>query len=520
MPDMAPQKPSQPPPDGVRERGLDALAFAALWLTERSRRFKILAALAAALALLGVGGLIAYEDLKRPADVTNTDAAFQANETTQKKERTFNWPRFGYDLARTRYLPVKGIKPPFKKLWSYGAKPLLEFPPIFVAGTLYGLDNNGHAFAIDADSGKVRWKRRVARLNASSPTYSHHRLFIANLTPGQVLALNPTSGRTEWRKELPGRTESSPLVVGNRVFFGDEDGTLYAVSRRNGHTLWTTQLCGAIKAAPAYQHGILFAGDYGGCMNAVNSHTGKVKWQSSSQGLGFGTTGAFYSTPAVAFGRVYSGNNDHRVYSFEASDGTLAWSHSTGDQVYSGPTVADTPNTPPTVYIGSLDGSINALDAKSGDTRWSRSAGGPVIGSLSAVGNIVYVASYSPKQTNGFAMKSGRQIFHYATGAYTPVISDGHRIYLTGYSSVTALQPLTKKQIQGRAKARREKAVRKKERQRARTKARAQQRKHRRAQAKARAEHRRKAAAAKRKRKSEAAKGKPSAKQGGNQKAK
>ena len=38
-------------------------------------------------------------------------------------------------------------------------------------------------------------------------------------------------------------------------------------------------------------------------------------------------------------------------------------------------------------------------------------------------------------------MKSGRQVFHYKTGTYTPVISDGRRIYLVGYSSINALQP-------------------------------------------------------------------------------
>jgi hypothetical protein len=38
-------------------------------------------------------------------------------------------------------------------------------------------------------------------------------------------------------------------------------------------------------------------------------------------------------------------------------------------------------------------------------------------------------------------MKSGRRVFHYGRGTYSPVVSDGHRIYLTGYSSITALQP-------------------------------------------------------------------------------
>jgi outer membrane protein assembly factor BamB len=438
---------------------------------------------AAAVIFLVTFAVIAiYRTVRRPPDVYNESAAFNAQETKPKREAV-NWPIFGFDRRRTRYLAVKGIKPPFKRIWKYGAKPLLEFAPIYVDGVVYGVDNNGHAFAIDADSGKVLWKRRVGQLNASAPTYSHHRLFVVNLTPGQIVALNPGSGKTEWKKELPGRSESAPVVVDKRVFFGDEDGTLYAIDRRNGHTIWTAQLCGAIKAAPAYQHGILFVGDYGGCMNAVNSHSGKIKWQSSSQGLGLGTTGSFYSTPAIAFGRVYSGNLDHRVYSYEAKDGTLAWSHSTGDYVYSGPTVADTPITPPTVYIGSYDGNLYALDAKSGDTRWSDSAGGPVIVSPSAVGNIVYVPTYSPKTTTGFAMKNGHKVFTYGTGgANSPVISDGRRLYLTGYSSITALQPLTKKQLRKRAEVKRRRQrraqARKRDRKQTEAKGRPQKKKH------------------------------------------
>ena len=38
-------------------------------------------------------------------------------------------------------------------------------------------------------------------------------------------------------------------------------------------------------------------------------------------------------------------------------------------------------------------------------------------------------------------MKSGRRVFYYGRGTYSPVISDGRRIYLTGYSSITALEP-------------------------------------------------------------------------------
>jgi len=430
------------------------------WWRDRKRllaavagdRRRLLTTVAVAAAVVGLGAYLVYQSVKRPADVHNSDASFEPKETKVKQTFT-NWPVYGYDRTRTRYLAAKGIKPPFKRIWKYGERPLLEFPPIYVNGRLYGLDNNGHAFSIDADSGKILWKRRVASKNASAPAYAHHRVFVANLEPGQVLALNAKTGKTEWRKRLASRTESSPLVVGKRLFFGDEAGQLNAVDRRNGHTIWSTQLGGAVKAAPAYRRGILYVGDYGGTMNAVNARSGKIKWQASSQGLSFGRDGPFYSTPAAAFGRVYSGNNDGRVYSFQASDGELAWSHSTGGYVYSSPAVADTPNTPPTVYIGSYDGNLYALDARSGDTRWYRSAGGRVIGSPSAVGNIVYIAEFDDTTTTGFAMKNGRQVWEYGTGAYMPVISDGKRIYLTGYSSITGLQPFKPKPKKKRAKS-------------------------------------------------------------------
>ncbi|HEX3608677.1 MAG TPA: PQQ-binding-like beta-propeller repeat protein [Solirubrobacterales bacterium] len=406
-----------------------------------TRRGLAIAAIAAGVLVFGAAGLLGYELLKRPPDVHNPNATFVPQKPPKPEAKTVNWPIFGLNPARTRYLPAKGVKPPYRLLWHYTERPLLEFPPIYVGGKLYFVNNNGFAYALDADNGKVLWERRIGLLNASSPAYYKHRLYIVNLVPGHIVKLDAKTGKVLWKHSLPGRAESSPLVIDGTIYFGCEDGELFALDTRNGHTRWTTSLGGPIKSAPAYHGGVLFVGDYGGYMNAIDAKTGAIKWQTASLGQGFGTSGEFYSTPAVAFGRVYAGNNDDRVYSFDEKTGALAWSHSTGGYVYSGPVVANTRHTPPTVYIGSFDGNIYALDAKNGETRWERSAGGQVVGSLSAVGDIVYVAEFTNGTTNGYMMKSGRQVFHYKTGTYTPVISDGRRIYLVGYSSINALQP-------------------------------------------------------------------------------
>jgi len=411
------------------ERQLQRNRTPAIWL--------LVAGLVFTLALVG------YELLKRPDDVHNPDAIFKPQKppAPPPEAKTVNWPMYGLNPARTRYLPAQGIKPPFRKLWRYKNRPLLEFPPIYVGGKLYFVNNNGYAYALDADTGKVLWERRIGLLNASSPTYYRHRLYIVNLVPGHIVKLDAKTGRTIWKKPLPGRAESSPVVVDRTVYFGCEDGDLYALSTISGAVRWATQLGGPVKAAPAYYGGRLYVGDYGGYMNAVDAKSGKLIWQSGSLGPGFGASGQFYSTPAVAYGRVYSGNNDGRVYSFDISDGTLAWTYSTGGYAYSGPTVANTRHSPPTVFIGSFDGNVYALGAKDGNLRWSRSAGGQVIGSLSAVGDIVYAAEFSNGSTSGFMMGSGKRVFQYPYGTYTPVISDGRRLYLTGYSSITALEP-------------------------------------------------------------------------------
>ena len=366
-------------------------------------RLAAVALLVAAIAF--TAAIVGYELLKRPADVHNPDAITfvpQKPPPQPRKAKTVNWPMFGLNPARTRYLPARGIKPPFRKLWRFTDRPLLEFPPIYVGGKLYFVNNNGFAYALDADSGKVLWKRRIGtpqRLLAGllQPPPLHRQ---PRPRPHRQARRQDRQDDLE-RKSLPGRAESSPLVIDRTVYFGCEDGKLYALSTVNGNVRWATPLGGPIKSAPAYHGGKLFVGDYGGYMNAVDAKSGKLVWQSGSLGPGFGASGQFYSTPAVAYGRVYAGNNDGRVYSFDTSDGDLAWSYSTGGYVYSGPTVANTRHSPPTVFIGSFDGNVYALDAKDGSLRWSRSAGGQVIGSLSAVGDIVYVAEFTNKTTCG-----------------------------------------------------------------------------------------------------------------------
>ena len=371
------------------------------------------------------------------------------------EEKSYDWRYYHRDLAHTGQLPVR-LSPPFERKWVFGGKVLMEFPPIIAGKTIYFVRNNGGTYALDSRTGRVRWKKRIGTESASSPAYADGRIFMTSLaggaTPGKVVALRARDGKVLWQMPLSSRSESSPIVHKGVLYLGSESGTLYALWARTGRVKWTFKASGSLKASPALSGSTLYIGDYSGRMYAVWARTGSQRWASGTSGRTFGlASGNFYSTPAVAFGRVYAGNTDSRVYSFSAATGELAWSKSTGGYVYSSPAVANVEDAGPSVYIGSYDGNLYALDARTGSVRWTAHAGGRISGGPTVVGRIVYFADLDSTSTYGVGVKTGTLLFHRDRGAYNPVVSDGRRIYLTGYSSITALEPASNKKKRGRS---------------------------------------------------------------------
>jgi outer membrane protein assembly factor BamB len=387
--------------------------------------------------------------VKRPGDISNPDVTFEASGDAEQKQevkptdkRGVDWPRYGYDLERTKFLNAQKVRPPFRKVWKYDQEELIEFAPIVVGVRMYMIDNDGVFVALNNDTGKVIWKKRLGKLNASSPAFWKGMLLAVNLEPGQALGIRSRDGKVLWRRDLPGRAESSPLVVRDTMYFGTEPGDFFALDARTGKVKWQTKLDGEVKAAPAFTDGSLYVGDYAGQFYSLRAKDGAIRWKTSDLGAGLGRTGRFYSTPAVAFGRVYVGNVDGRVYSFDRKTGEIAWTYSAGDFVYSGVAAAEAGNLKPTVFFGSHDRNVYALDAQSGKPRWVSEPGGQVSGPATVVGNVVYVSTFSGNATVGFDVDTGRRIFKFDEGEYGPVVSDGQRLFLVGGSEVVAFRPV------------------------------------------------------------------------------
>ena len=422
-----------------------------------SRRLLRRGLVAVAVLLLALVGTVAVLLLHSPGNVSHPGLSFTRPTTSsvpKKPPDTFEWPRYGFDAARTRYFPSRGLGPPFRQGWTFNDGALVEFPPVIYQNTLYLIDDNGFAKAIDKRNGHLLWQNKIGTLSAASPALGIREglafMPVLSVDPhagqnpgnGRLVALSMRTGKIVWSHPVPPGTESSPLVYGSTLYFGDQSGNVLALRTRDGHVNWSYKASASVKGGPAFARGVVFFGDYAGRAYALNARTGKEVWTTSTSGARFGFgSGEFYSTPAVAFGRVYMGNTDGNVYSFAERTGQLAWSTATGAYVYASPAVADIPGLGPTVYAGSYDGKMYAFDARSGSVRWTHGAGGKISGSGTIVGDVLYFSVLGSKTTEGLDVRTGRQVFFFPDGAFNPVICDPTTLYLTGYTTIHQMIP-------------------------------------------------------------------------------
>ena len=235
------------------------------------------------------------------------------------------WPTYGADNARLRAVAAPGLRPPFRRLWTFHGHALLEFPPVVGYGSVFEEAFDGRLYSIDPASGRTRWSYSAHRCGWSSPALADHLLFAtfignseckATLSGGELVAFSPETGRIRWRQTI-GPSESSPLVEDGTLYVADQNGYVYAFAARTGRLRWRFDSGAPIKASPSFAYGRIYIGNYAGEMLALGARTGRLIWRS-------GGYGNFYSTASVNAGRVYVGSLDGRVYAFSARSGDRA----------------------------------------------------------------------------------------------------------------------------------------------------------------------------------------------------
>jgi outer membrane protein assembly factor BamB len=426
-----------------------------------SRRRKVLAGVAvAAIVALGIGAWW-YHQATRNREVRGSPTVeYQPHPKPQKRPlkqvALVPWPTYGYDSRRDRVSPFK-LRPPFRQLWMVRSGFYLEFPPSVGYGLVFVSQLKGRFLAIEPKTGKIEWERKFPYCSAASPTLAGGLVSAAYIpkpctrgprsVPGLVVAMRPSDGKIVWRFRRA--SESTPVVAKGVVYFGAWDHRVYALRLETGKLLWSTLTDGEIDSSPAYAGRTVFIGNNAGSLYAIDARNGRVRWIGRSFSTLFYGREYFYPTPAVAYGRVFAPNTDGTVYAFGATSGHLLWARHVGTYVYTAPAVWDQK-----VYVGTYDGKFVALDAGTGDVKWSYEAVSAVHGAPTVMDGLVYFAACGacgqhgsryakpgPRGTFALNALTGKLVWSFPDGHYSPIVADSERVYLTGSTRVYGLEP-------------------------------------------------------------------------------
>ena len=265
--------------------------------------------------------------------------------------------------------------------------------------------------------------------------------------------------RVRWAFPTGNRVVSSPVIQGATLYFGSDDGNVYAVDAATGRQVWKHATRGPVPATPAVSGDTVYVGSYDGHFYALNAGTGALRWKFTTGGerhfeakglhgmtpMGqtfFDLYDLYLSSPVVVGDSVFFGSGDGNLYALDRRNGALRWKFGTGDVVHASPAYADG-----VLYFGSWDSYFYAVDAKTGQEKW-RFHGGedPVIhnqvgfqSSAAVADGIVYVGC---RDSNLYALDAatGKELWHVNNGGSwviaSPAVVDGRVIFATSDSAL------------------------------------------------------------------------------------
>lgn len=175
--------------------------------------------------------------------------------------------------------------------------------------------------------------------------------------------------------------KSAPALDEERVYFGADNGTMWALNQSDGSVAWKYKtFFGAeekrIFSSPAVHDGIVYFGAYDGNLYALDAKTGKKKWV-------YWEADWIGSSPCIAkdIGTVFIGlefglwGKQGGLAALDLKTGNKKWWRHIETLVHSSPAYSAKNNI---VVVGSTDGTISAFNAKTGALRWTYKAEGAV----------------------------------------------------------------------------------------------------------------------------------------------
>jgi eukaryotic-like serine/threonine-protein kinase len=304
-------------------------------------------------------------------------------------------------------------------VWRFATAGAVRSSAAASYGEVFFSSTDGNVYAVDEASGAEKWRfhtRGERRFTApgihgieprtelmpdpydvflSSPAVSDGVVYIGS-GDHHVYALDARTGRLRWKFATGNVVHASPAIADGRVFIGSWDRYFYALNARTGTLVWKfatgddrdiyNQV--GIAGSAAVANGVVYFGCRDSHFYALNEHTGALIWKRNHHGSWV------IASPAVADETVYYTTSDERkFYAVDAKTSRPRFTVEYGTFAYSSPAIAGT-----LAFFGSFDGTLYGVDVTTGKVaeRFSTDASARQLRShLDASGNLDLVSFYS-----------------------------------------------------------------------------------------------------------------------------
>lgn len=173
------------------------------------------------------------------------------------------------------------------------------------------------------------------------------RIYATFMVEPAVRSLSLSTGAVRWERRSEVCIQGGVDTDGERLYYGDDGGRLYALDRETGEQRWVAESDGA--------------DDYLDPAHQPADHDGMPLRMLAL----FSDAGQFAASPTVSGDCVFAGSFDEAVYAFDTASGARRWTASIDGRVWDAPAVADD-----TVYVVTNGGTVFSLDASDGTERW------------------------------------------------------------------------------------------------------------------------------------------------------
>ncbi|MDR0900630.1 MAG: PQQ-binding-like beta-propeller repeat protein [Methanobrevibacter sp.] len=275
-----------------------------------------------------------------------------------------NWTMFHENIEHTGFIEEAGDF--VSNLWIKDIGSVIKSSPAIKDKILYIAGKNGILKAINMEDGSEKWNQNFNGTIIASPIIKGNDLFIG--TDEYMYSYNIEEEKVNWKFKVSKPIESTATINEEILYFGADNGKVYALNANDGSKVWEKEIGGKVKSSPAIANDTLYIGSTNGKIVGLRISDGSELWN-------YVTGDAVTSSPAITDEKVYIGSQDGTLYSLKGSDGSIVWKYELGNKIISSPTLDTRENS---LFIGSDNGYITSLDLRDGTLKWEYKTGGPV----------------------------------------------------------------------------------------------------------------------------------------------